>query len=111
MIKTLSDCKGMQLFVGCVIHVRKSFLCYYHFLLSSSILFLKVISAILSKKNPFHSLSGNFTRFICVQGFFHTIYLFSLNKIYDLFVVYDLSEIWFQGSATYKTAIDVSLSE
>ena len=28
-----------------------------------------------------------------------------------LFVVYDLSEIWFQGSATYKTAIDVSLSE
>jgi hypothetical protein len=81
------------------------------FLLSSSILFLKVISAILSKKNPFHSLSGNFTRFICVQGFFHTIYLFSLNKIYDLFVVYDLSEIWFQGSATYKTAIDVSLSE
>ena len=28
-----------------------------------------------------------------------------------LFVVYDLSEIWFQGSAAYKTAVDVSLSE
>jgi len=101
----------MQLFVGCVIHVRKSFLCYYHFFTFQLDSFPESDICYSVKKNPFHSLSGNFTRFICVQGFFHTIYLFSLNKIYDLFVVYDLSEIWFQGSATYKTAIDVSLSE
>ncbi len=110
MIKTLSDCKGMLLSSAVSSMSERVFYVIITFLLSSSILFLKVISAILSKKNPFHSLSGNFTSFICV-GFFHTIYLFSLNKIYDLFVVYDLSEIWFQGSTTYKTAIDVSLSK
>lgn len=70
MIKTLSDCKGMQLFVGCVIHVRKSFLCYYHFFTFQLDSFPESDICYSVKKNPFHSLSGNFTRFICVQGSF-----------------------------------------
>ena len=65
------------------------------------------------QKTPLYTFGRYFLvdRF-CVQRCLYILYLFSFTKqICDLFVVYDLTEICFQGSAAYKAAIDGCFGE
>ena len=79
MIKTLSDCKGMQLFVGCVIHVRKSFLCYYHFFTFQLDSFPESDICYSVKKEPLPQFIRQF----------YQIYLCSGVLSYNLFIQFE----------------------
>ena len=79
MIKTLSDCKGMQLFVGCVIHVRKSFLCYYHFFTFQLDSFPESDICYSVKKEPLPQFIRQF----------YQIYLCSEVLSYNLFIQFE----------------------